>query len=302
MTRKRYPVVLGIGLNKREQYLFKYWLGEKIVSHHLPLQTHPSSFVHGLHCIPFSDHYTIQQIAEWNLPLLVVTSGDLKVIRNTLFPFLFETGCAALWVLPKVGNSIKFPHIEFPQRNQKVFIVEENENYRRIYRQILYFMGYQRIRIDIHTLQEFHDILSVEDPPNLIICSLDHPSIRASEIILSLDSVIQKKRDSHLDLSVIFTKDFSIPGSSTYLLNPSLKNYTNRIFSKAKAVFALLESFLCREPDENTETENLRKILFEKYIKFSKKNIESSELPNSILFSWLYDYLEKKTGEEVFLA
>ena len=135
--RHSYPLLVSLGLTSRDKHLLKYYLGNEAKEIDFQasnfLSAHLEQQKQGICYFPTTDFKSIKEIAQWNIPTLVVARLGQELERADLYSFLLKMGLCALWLLPDYGKPIIFPQILPLQKRQSVLLVEEQEERRRFF-------------------------------------------------------------------------------------------------------------------------------------------------------------------------
>lgn len=308
-----YPLLITLGLVSRDKDLLRYYLGKELRE----IDYQPGNFVslclehqrEGICCLISADFKSIREIAQWNIPVLLVARLGQELKRSELYTFLLKTGLCALWILPDYGESVIFPRLALNSyKRQSVLLVEEQEERRRLFFQLYTFAGYD-VRLDCSSAQEVLLCLKNDGPPTLLHLNLDHSAMKATELIYALDSFLKINPEQKSSLRALFIKDFNIPGFSFSSLEDLLASHTSRIFSPKEAVFAIIEAFLGEQralfpaqASPSKELFALDAILHGHPVELAKLSPSKMTSRERFPFLWLYESMAKGMKEGLYLS
>ena len=254
-----FPLVAGFGLRETEQLLVDYWLSEAgdRLRRWPSGDIQPGRLHRGLNYFPVSSGADRAELLQCYRPLLVLAGRDEN--RKSSYNALFNAGIAACWTAPAPGEPILFPAFPRPRRAGPVFLIEDDPIFRSIFRQLLYFAGYD-VRADQHSLELLETPEAfVESPggsesprsmPALILASLDTARMDIPAFFHRLSGFLKKHPGK--GPRVLLTKDFHRPGLDVRTIEHTLRPHAARIFHPREAVLALLEAlFISDTPSES---------------------------------------------------
>lgn len=245
-----YPLVAGFGLNEAEQLLVEYWLGAAgdQLRRWPAGEIQPGRLHRGLNYYPISLESDRRELLQCYRPLLVLAGrdSDRKHVRDQLF----QAGIAACWTVPAPGEPIIFPALPRPRRAGPVFLIEDDPVYRSLFRQMLYFAGYD-VRADQHSLEilETPDALAdlASPMPALILASLDTARMDIPAFFHRLATFLKKHPGR--GPRVMLTKDFGRPGLDVRTIEHAVRPHAARIFHPREAILALIEALFLSPHD-----------------------------------------------------
>ena len=309
--RASYPLVAALGLRSRDKSLMKYYLGSALreVDFHAPnsLSLLLEQQKEGICYFPSADFESLKEIAQWNIPTLLVARLGPELERDELYSFLLKAGFCALWILPDYGKAVIFPYLPALQKKQSVLLIEENPERRRFFRQLYAFAGFDT-RADCSSPQEILLHLENSGAPALLHLNLDHSGMNVVELIYSIDSFLKENPQQRKALRMLFIKDFNISGFSFANLEELLNSYARRIFSPEEALFSLLEAFFSKGSTllPAAKLSVLDHFLYEYQGEEEEGLARLGPLemtcPEALAFLWLYEKMAKKMGEGLLLS
>ncbi len=264
---QHYPAVAGYHLTESELQLLPYWLQR------YPLQTHEqfslSSITRGLNFFPNINWKELEEILDWQLPLLLVLGERNRADFNNLQQKLFQLGAGGVWLLPDPEDILLFPRLALPSRQGEVFFISDDSRLRKLFRQIFLFSGYD-IRTDFRTADEIASILDEishseetdENWPHLIVVDLDSHRVDLLSFFHSLRKIAHGKSTLKPKTRLLVMKDFGKPGQDVTQIAPLIRPFTRRVFHPHEALHAAMEVFLFRHPEgrENKRDQSPRKL------------------------------------------
>ena len=301
-----YPLVAALDLNSRDKHLLEYYLGNEakkidcrasdFLSAHLEQQKQ------GICYFPSADLNSIKEIAQWNIPTLVVARLEQE-LKADLYSFLLKTGLCALWLLPDYGKPVIFPHFAPLQKKESVLLIEEQEERQRFFRQLYAFAGYD-VRADCSSVQEILLFLKSSNPPMLLQLNLDHSAINPTELIYALNSFLNTNPQQKHSTRILFIKDFNIPGFPFGSIEELLASYARRIFSPNEAIFAIIEAFFGRKksPLPAVELLALDALLYGSPTDLTRLSPVEMTSAERFPFLWLYESMAKNVGSGFSLS
>ena len=268
-----YPVIVGLDLRAREAELVRLWLSQRpeFIQRDEVL---PGELSRGLNYFPNPGMDTLRELLDWRLPLLAIVSADRQTRPRRE---LFSLGLTALYPLPDLNGPLLFPALELPATRGRVFLVSDNELYRKVYRGLFRFAGFD-LRADFHDAQEIITTLRATKPvappnrnqgvnhsetnseknrdyPELIIVDLDSKGVDSLRFFHHLTELYREAPALKEKTRCLVIGDFlNKPGKEVQDLGRRLRNHARRIFHPEEAVFIILEAYLSR-PVEGPTTQ-----------------------------------------------
>ena len=311
----QYPVFLGYRLNGEERLLVEYFLyplktsGLKILKD--PYFADISS---GICYYPDLNESSFKTVMEWMHPVIIFAGNAIQEKPEQYYQELFNNGAAAVWRFPEKGDVIFPPQLNLPEIANQAYCISDNAGYRKIFRQILRFGGYNT-RVDFQTnagLETELKHLSQSGEgiwPSLLLVDLDSERIDVISFFYQLRSLFQKTPSLRSKTSLLAMKDFAKPGLDLRVIASSLKPLTKRIFHPHEAILAASEAICASSKKNKTEEIRIRpfrtleEMLYGRSSEFPGENpgehIKSllkkgSDLSRFTLFSWLGEYLKSQ--------
>ena len=304
-SKKRYPLILGLGLSFRDQHLIDYWLGnhyQELKFSEFPKQI--DKIGKELYYIPHANFLNLQEIGKTHIPSLVVTRLGPEVQREQLYETLLKAGLASLWVLPDYKEAIVLPKYHYLSSHKRVFLIEEDPVQRSLLRQIFLMAGYNVFIVssEFEKASSLLKILNIGEVPDILYINLDHKAFVPTEIMQVLKKIENSKKFS--EMQILLVKDFSIPGFSFSNIENIFYNRFHRIFSPWEVILMLLKSFFYSDSEKESIAEKrIEKIIQDKDIDFYKLKLYEATEPSMIPFLWLHFYIAaKKKGRGILLG
>lgn len=309
------PVIAGFRLSRKEKNLIDYWLGDYRKLNRKDL--FPSSISPDLNFFEDIDEKGIEEMMDWNLPLIVLTGHDTRQSPDEfhrLLDFLFETGVAAQLSIPDPSSPILLPPVRFGASRESIFVLMKDRTLRKIFRQLAYFSG-RKVRADLQSSEEIiyllNEISTREEAPllwpSILIMDLDHPKSEVVSVITVIRKITQEKKELKNRLRVVLTRDFARPGVPLTGIAPLVSPTVRRIFHPYEAVLALLEEWFFYHPDQKKQSgikgmyfHTLEEILYSKQSRFPSKTPKNDfedwlmplhHINKGFPFIWLYQYI-----------
>ncbi len=331
----RFPLIAGLGLNTADRLLLEYWLsGPPEVRFH-DGDVQPGLLQRGHHAFLAASEAVVQDLMQLYRPLLLIArppGGDPQYFER-----LFGLGVAAVWTPPPPGDTVYFPAVNAaatPERRPTAFLIEDDPVFRSVFRQMLYFAGYD-VRADQQSLEYFVESsatasgdakngTTADDMPALILANLDTDRLDIPEFFYRLQRGLS--RSPTRKPRILLMKDFDRPGLDVRTIAAALRPHARRIFHPREAVLVLIEAlFLCGPPEASAATDDPAKGFKSAATLFSRPFRPLDELlhgPNVYLreeappapgdtdrayrrglpFFWLYDLLRAGAGRGAVLA
>ncbi|MEQ9364558.1 MAG: response regulator [Leptospirales bacterium] len=243
-------MIAGFGLDEAEQSLVDYWLGAagSQLRRWTSGDIQPGRLHRGLNYFPESRQTDRRELLGCYRPLLVLAGRAAQ--NQEAQAGLFESGIAACWKVPAPGEAIFFPALPRSRRTGPVFLIEDDPVYRSLFRQLLYFAGYD-VRADQQSLELLETPEAFAEPgarlPALILASLDTPRLDIPAFFHRLNRFL--KRHPGRGPRVMITKNFQRPGLDVRTIESSLRPHVARIFHPREATLALLEALFLSPTD-----------------------------------------------------
>lgn len=245
-----YPVLAGLHLNAADEHLLDYWCATE-TTYRKHIRIPPAGILaQGLHLILDCGLDDLRELMDWNLPLQVVANLQSRphASRMQLYRDLFESGIAACWEIPAPDQTITLPFLSLPPRKGCFYMIQDDNNLARHYRQIGAFAGYDA-RADFRTAGElitaFEAALNENVRPQIpefMLVDLDSERSDPLELFSELGRLLQAQPQHKAHLQLLITKDFARPGLDVPTIEKIVRPYARRIFHPLEAIYVLLEA------------------------------------------------------------
>lgn len=315
-----YPVVLGFGLSEEERRIAEFWLASG-GNPRVPSFLRPGELGSGLNAQLGATSPDLAACLEWQVPVLVCAGAGQSKAQLDEF---FRAGVAAVWT-PRflAEGSLLLPPLKLPQSKRSVFVVTDDDNQRRLLRQLFTFTGYD-LRSDFRSGDEMIEVLRglhegggpQKAFPELLVLDLDSRRVDVPGFFHKLRTLRSEHPALVRRTRVLITKDFQKPGADVRTLGANLRSFAKRIYHPLEAAFVFLEGLVYR--DEQTPWHYrspayrpVAEILFGDSAKLSgvspTGSIESlaretARFQRGLLFLELHDFLVRWSREGAVLA
>ncbi len=332
-----YPLLIGLGLSKRDESLLHYYFGSKINVLEYDTSYFLSNYLEKsktrICYLPFANLAELQEFSRislgemLNIPIFIISRLSEKLKASQIYDFLIKEGFLALWLLADYGEPVSFPRlaalaIPMTQR-PSVLIVTEDPTRLKLFRQVYSFMGFD-VRTDFSSLQDISFILESQSPLSILQIDLDHSSINPTELAYLLERHFSKQRLRNLkhsedlkqeEVQVILIKDFRIPSIPLSNLGELFSNHVSRIFSWQELILSITANFFDNQKEvsannnANNDSSNnsakikkLKKIISTPDINFTNLELESkTSTSGDSPFLWLQQILLPKLEKGLLL-
>lgn len=139
------PVVAGFELSAAELQLLTYWLGDRPGFRRVDKQEVLRGRG-GLLFLAEAGEAQLQELLEWNLPLLIVVGRTARSDREVFYERMRAAGAAAIWELKGPDAILVPPPLDY-ETTGTAFLLDDRQTRRRRYRQALFYCGYD-LRVD----------------------------------------------------------------------------------------------------------------------------------------------------------
>ncbi len=252
------PLVAAVSAGERDLALLEYWLGgESDATRHASVM--PGLLDERLHWFPRASWTEVRELAGLYRPLLLVARADSPTERAVCAERAFAAGAAAFWFLPERSAPHLFPSLAPIPARGIVHVIEDDPTLRSIFRQLLYFAGYDA-RMDFRTSAEALFALEAaagEDAtpsagpsrvPFFTLVNLDSSRVDAHGYFQGLSALLQRKPELKPRVRTLIIKDFDRPGLNLTAIESALRPHAKRIFHPSEALLVLLEALFLYEP------------------------------------------------------
>ncbi len=246
-----YPVIVGVGLGPEEKRIATFFLAAAETIR-VPSLLRPAELTRGCNVLLDGRAEDVAAILEWRLPVLVLCGAAVPIETRDE---LFRQGSAALWVPRELAPGVLLlPPLELPALRGAIFVVSDDDPYRRLLRQLLRFRGYD-LRTDFRSAEEMVEVLSAlheeTSPqsafPELLVLDLDSRRVDVISFFHKLRELRKQRPALVRRTRVLVTKDFSKPGADVRTLAANLRPFARRIYHPFEAAFVLLEGLVYRD-------------------------------------------------------
>lgn len=246
------PLVAAVSAGERDLALLEYWLGgEPDATRHTSVM--PGLLDDRLHWFARASWNDVRELAGLYRPLLLVARADSEDARAECAERAYAAGAAAVWFLPQRSEPLLFPSLAPIPARGFVHVIEDDATLRSIFRQLLYFAGYDA-RMDFRSSAEALFALETaasEDAgasaaagrvPFFTLVNLDSARVDAHGYFQGLSALLQRKPELKARVRTLIVKDFDRPGLNLTAIESALRPHAKRIFHPSEAVLVLLEA------------------------------------------------------------
>ncbi len=253
------PLVAAVAVGERDSALLEYWLGgEAEATRHTSVM--PGLLDDRLHWFARASWNDVRELAGLYRPLLLVARADSPATRAECAERAFSVGAAALWFLPPRSAPLLFPSLAPIPARGFVHVIEDDPVLRSIFRQLLYFAGYDA-RMDFRSSAEAlvalesaasDDGRAAAGPgrvPFFTLVNLDSARVDAHGYFQGLSALLQRKPELKARVRTLIIKDFDRPGLNLTAIESALRPHAKRIFHPSEALLVLLEALFLYDPN-----------------------------------------------------
>lgn len=246
------PLVAALSADDRDLALLEYWLGgESDATRHTSVM--PGLLDDRLHWFARASWKEVRELAGLYRPLLLVARANSPAARAEYAERAFAAGAAALWFLPERSAPLLFPSLAPIPARGFVHVIEDDATLRSVFRQLLYFAGYDA-RMDFRSSAEA--LFALESAANedagapagarrvpfFTLVNLDSARVDAHGYFQGLSALLQRKPELKPRVRTLIIKDFDRPGLNLTAIESALRPHAKRIFHPSEALLVLLEA------------------------------------------------------------